>query len=207
MKSSIPLLLAGSLFFVFACSKDSINPPDQSDIADLSQLKVGNQWIYETYTVDRNGIEKYRTNDTTLILGDTVIDGQHLYVESSSFDGLKTTKLIFQDGQSIRSYPSNDVLFSLDTTLTYRQYTTGGSPDTLLITDYKLVGKQNVRVPAGEFEAYEFQGEARSQITSSVVYNRTFYGSGAGLVLQICPFVHGNGHRFEQRLVEFSRFR
>lgn len=192
------------LVLIGSCAKENINPLAESGISEYSQLKVGNQWIYATYYVDRDGTEKFRTNDTVSIVGDTIISGQQYFIESCSFDGDRCSRLIYQDENAIKLFPSEEVIFSLDSTLTYRHFETGGSPDTLVITDSRLAGKSTVLVPAGDFETFEFSGEAKSQVNSSIVYPKSFYASGVGLVLKICPFLNGQGNRFEQRLSSFK---
>ncbi|MDO9511396.1 MAG: hypothetical protein Q7J34_06535 [Bacteroidales bacterium] len=79
MKNSLYFLfLALTSLMFFSCGKDNIDPyPDKYEIrcTDYTQLKVGNYWIYQRYTIDSMGfatpLNKY---DSCYVAKDTSIN-------------------------------------------------------------------------------------------------------------------------------------
>lgn len=196
-------LFSFAIMLMFGCSKEELDTGKMSEISDYSLLKVGNQWIYDTYSVDADNHAIYRLKDTIEIVGDTLINGKIFYIEQIGFYGGKSTHIIYEDQESILTYPDQDVLFTLDQSLTFRHYSTRGD-DTIAITNYQLLsGTKMIDVPAGQFESLEFKGTVQSFIGPTEAINRSCYTKGVGMTFKRCDFISGNGSGIEQRLVEF----
>ena len=199
---SVPLLILSLV--LLSCSKtDLLQDPEQDQIGQYSRLSVGNQWIYESFLVDRDGIEQWRINDTILIQRDTMINGMQYFVEIGSYDGDPITRLLYEDGQSLLVYPEGAIRFTLDSSIVYQHYTTV-SNDSIAITEYNLATEQEVLVPAGQFRAWEYIGTNRIFNLPTESYERYYYTLGVGLVLKSCEFVSARGSRIEQPLLSYS---
>lgn len=94
-------LLALCACALMACDKDKNDEPDTPaggpTIEDISQLSVGNYWVYERYQFDTLGNETFTgVLDSLAVTGDTVVDGNTFYALEGTH-GIAT-------GQHYRTY-------------------------------------------------------------------------------------------------------
>ncbi len=149
------LVLSLGLFFASCCDDD----PVQNETSNYFPLNIGNYWVYENYEIDTLGFQtQEHVLDSIYIDRDTMINNlQYFIVEGSRF--LYSGNLVgfFRDSSGylvnergeIRFSESNfnDILASSD------------FPGGLIQTTYKMEMTPNtIVVPAGEFEALNFQG-------------------------------------------------
>lgn len=78
MKKAFIYLLAGTSLLVVSCEKhteEEYPSPVVATVAEYAQLKVGNYWIYELYTVDSSGNETPTGQfDSCYVEKDTIIN-------------------------------------------------------------------------------------------------------------------------------------
>jgi len=81
MKKVIVLVLAVLSILTFSCKKSS-NDTVSAPVPDYYQLKVGNYWVFQHFTIDSNGIAVPENKwDSVYIEKDTLIRGYKYYKE------------------------------------------------------------------------------------------------------------------------------
>lgn len=71
---------------IFSCKKEKNQPKEVVKYSNYSNLKIGNQWIYQVFEYDGKGkITPLDIYDTTVLERDTIING-NLYFKLSIYD-------------------------------------------------------------------------------------------------------------------------
>ncbi len=206
--------IAFSLLLVSSCCKDDNDIDTTPQVSQLQHLplKTGNYWVYNTYKIDTLGNETIiSTVDSTIISGDTIINGLTYYILKGNYAGGRIRILdILRDSSGYLVNDEGEIKFSEDNftdTLSITNVTFGDSTYT---TTYYKMEKHNapVTVPAGTFDdVLNYKGTIKFYRASNPIYKdkNTFYAKDIGLILD--TFYYGSeahSYRYERRLVRYN---
>lgn len=116
MKSRFLMFTVLAMAFV-ACNKnDDATPVIKPKDPNYFPLSIGSYWVYNTYKIDSLGNEElYSQNDTTRIIGDTMINKNtykiysgHLYSSTSVY------KIYYRDSSRYIISDEGNIIFSSD---------------------------------------------------------------------------------------------
>lgn len=213
------MIVALSTFLVIGCAKEKIETANcevtelQSgqDIEYIFPKTIGSYWVYNWYQIDSLGVETQMSHiDSTIITGDSIINGHLFTIYEESFFGNFTTKfkrdssgyIINQFGEIEYSY------LDFDNTLSSSTY----APYYNLIS--KMVDKLDtpIEVPGGVFQTIELQthitninGSAISSCAGDTITMPTNYATTVGKVKKVISYISSipNCQYQEQRLVTY----
>ncbi len=109
------LVCAVCSLLLAACKKDKTDYV--TDTYAYYPMEAGNYWVYEWYEIDTNGNEVRSTypNDSTIVVGDTLISGKSFYqVESNLFGSSVRTITCMRDSAMWMIDETGKRLFSVD---------------------------------------------------------------------------------------------
>ncbi|MBL4752342.1 MAG: hypothetical protein JKY52_01905 [Flavobacteriales bacterium] len=151
-------------------------------VAEFTQLKVGNYWIYQRYWVDTNGVEKILGTDSVYIPGDSIIKGKLYYnvkrtswISQNQYLRDSSNYLVNQYGRIL--FSSSDFSNILHTEGLVNKFT----------INYQMTDKGlPVSTPAGIFPAYNYQGtyllEPGWDQWGTIRYTNRYYAAGIGVI-------------------------
>ncbi len=206
--------IAFSLLLVSSCCKDDNDIDTAPQVSQLQHLplKTGNYWVYNTYEIDTLGNETViSTVDSTIISGDTIINGLTYYILKGNYAGGQTRILdILRDSSGYLVNNKGKIKFSEDNftdTLSIRNTTFGDS--TYATITYKME-KHNgpFTVPAGTFDdILNYKGSIKFYGANNPFYKdkNTFYSKDIGLILDTYYWISkARFYRYERRLVRYN---
>jgi flagellar hook protein FlgE len=204
MKKYLILIMAFVSFLVFSCRKDTEeNAPVAK--ADYYQLKTGNYWIYEGYSIDTNGVTTVSGEfDSTYVEKDTVINKytfskirSHPYYLEQQTNFLRDSSgyLVNIRGTILASDADFVNVLHIDSTNA-----------SLCMCYMQMTGMDSlVTIPAGQFQSIT----SRLKVVPTqpadkhpVRYSYNVYGKGIGLI-KSHAFFYGSGLVIESRLVRY----
>jgi len=206
------LLLCGLLFF--ACNRDDDDTtsipteetPPQKTALEFANLKIGNYWVYEKYSIDADGTESLMPGiDSMYIAGDTIIeDRSYLILMDRVF--IRGPELLFDSAMTIFTFPERKALFSLDEDFVFNsEFSNQGNAFAELIFQLQDT-VTNISVPAGDFNCVNFQGTINSlepDYEHGVRISNKFYAEDVGLIMNREPF-YSSPTSLEARLVRYG---
>jgi hypothetical protein len=207
MKRLLTLLLAILSILTFSCKKTS-NETTSTATPDYYQLKVGNYWIYQNYTIDTNGVVTAgKLFDSAHIEKDTIIRGYTYYK-------LWENELLLNPTQTpIYQRDSSGFLVS---NLGCKVCSDNDFKDTLEIDTnnlnifkgyVKMTGKDSVvTVPAGSFQSITCRMRVvptQPNDPHPVRYIYDVYGKNIGRI-KSHNFYYIGGQQIEIRLVRYK---
>lgn len=211
------LIIAALILIITSCSKDENNSGTTSLVipeAGYIPFYPGNYWVYEQYMIDTLGNETMLNHyDSIAITGTTMVNGiQYLVFEGTWMSGPEFVDTIYMLRDSSGYYvdPSGWIHFTdqnfTDTLNTYTGLN-NHTGDTLYQSWYKMESQlQNINVPAGEFDALNYQGTIYThnpnQGVQVIRYKDRFYSNNVGMVLDTY-FYLGSPNRMERRLKHY----
>lgn len=213
------MIVALSAFLVIGCAKEKIETVNcevtelQSgqDIEYIFPKTIGSYWVYNWYQIDSLGVETQMSHiDSTIITGDSIINGHLFTIYEESFFGNFTTKfkrdssgyIINQFGDVEYSYLDFDNPLSINYT----------NPDYNLVS--KMVDRLDtpIEVPAGVFQTIEAQlqitnvdGSTISTCAGDTLILPTNYATTVGKVKKVITYISSIPYcqYQEQRLVTY----
>jgi len=204
MKKLIILVMAILSILTFSCKKtttDTTSVPKP----DYYQLKVGNYWVFQYFTIDSNGVAIPKNQwDSVYIEKDTVISGNTFYKEWEDFsNGMQFPSylrdssgyLISNLGGRLCSDDNFTDILGIDTNNLW------------LFTGYvKMTGKDSVvTVPAGTFQSITCRMKVVPTQTNDphpIRYSYYVYGKNVGRIKSHNFYYNADQH-FEYRLVRY----
>lgn len=207
MKRLFILVLAILSILTFSCKKTS-NETTSATSPDYYQMKVGNYWIYQNYTIDTNGVVTAgKLFDSAHIEKDTIIRGYTYYKlwenpmllwksQLPSYVRDSSGFLISNSGEKLCS--DNDFRDTLGI-------------DTMNVNIFKgyvkMTGKDSVvTVPVGSFQSITCRMRVvPTQPTDPhpVRYSYDVYGKNIGKI-KSHNFYYNGGQQIEVRLVRYK---
>jgi hypothetical protein len=207
MKWSFIVVMAIISVLAFSCKKTSEEKPAATP-PDYYQLKVGNYWIYQGYSIDSNGVATAQNNfDSAHIEKDTIIRGNTYYKlwENELVQGKTQFPSYIRDssGYLINNYGGR-ICSADDFTDTLGLDTT----QLALFKGYvKMTGKDSiVTVPAGNFQSITSRMKVvltNPQFPHPVRYIYTVYGKNTGRI-KSHGFYFDEYQQVEARLVRYK---
>lgn len=204
-----------SLFCACREDKEEVTSPFPlpKQAAAYSNLKTGNYWIYQRFTVDTNGnATALQEFDSCYVEKDTLIGGKtyhKVFRPNPYFAEMSTTYM--RDSLHYVVNQFGAILFSvLDFSSIFKtSYLVISNNDTIARIENRMGDKDLVTaVPAGSFITSSFE----------VVYNfypkwsnpravrklQTRYAKNVGIVSEVLPFFMSNPNYTERRLVRYK---
>jgi hypothetical protein len=173
-----------SVVALAACNKnnseDELSPVQTPD---YMQLKIGNYWVYEKYTIDSDGIENpiWGETDSSIITGDTMIDNIKYY-KKLSVNQEHMSYLRNSNGYLVNL--EGEVLFSENDFSNIIRVDTIGPG--LAYIEYMMHDEDSsINVPIGTYPVIEMRGKVTPldpQYPHGINYTHYFYADGMGLI-------------------------
>ncbi len=168
---------------------------DSVNVEDYFPMEIGNTWVYEHFRIDMYGnTTRLPLIDSIVTTKDTVIGGENYFVFEGTDYFRKGTEWsiigIFKDSANCIVNHKGKIIFSLDNfsdTLHNAVLTNDQEQYAEIIYQMKVPDKQ-IRVPAGNFKALNYQGKfiAENNYIPSSIQNPRFlnnyYAKGVGLI-------------------------
>lgn len=210
------LSLALATLLIYSCKKDTDTQPVPvtPTFSNYAQLKPGNYWIYQQFTVDtNNNATPTNTFDSCYVDKDTIINKKKYWklVQPDPFNPGDYMALFHRDSLHYLVNEKGTILFSSEdfSGILESSYITAGLSDTVCkftrqMTDINL----NITTPAGTFktlnakETFAFYpnfsagGAQRSK--------QMRYAKNIGIVTETLPFQIIDPNYVERRLVRYS---
>lgn len=197
-----------SVLCIVSCQKDE----DVVVYPDFTQLRVGNYWIYERYTLDSLGnASPTGIVDSCYVEKDTLIQGKTYFkVVRPMIAGLTYDDTFVRDSLHYLVNAQGQILFSsqnfADTFDAY--YITSGPADTVCRVIVKMADPNlAVSVPAGQFSTHSFKMSYQMypnwSYNGSIRNMDTRYAEHVGIVSQTLPFFAGNPNYQQRRLIRY----
>lgn len=186
------ILVIFGILFVCSCSNENVN--SVAPITPYSSFNPGSYWVYEWYvTDDVTGIKKLNgKTDSVFIEKDTVIDGDKYLIERGTFLGNKFKHLKIGVADHIIYEPGNDVVFSLNENFIHTDTTLIGDEILYVIYSSRVIGTQNISVPAGNFDVVDFKGRVEffhPDFQLETRYCHSQYAANVGMVSRTTTFL------------------
>lgn len=211
-KMRYPFTILLITLFLFSCKKDpSILPAQEPPIisteipvAEYTQLRAGNYWIYARYQVDTNGNEICLTpRDSVYISGDTLINGKTYSKKVGGFWSFNSTQYLRDSSSYLVNHLGQVVFSSTDFVNILYSYTS-----LYVSAEYQMADKGLVvSVPAGNFSTYNYQGtihlEPGLDTWGTPRNTGVYYSQGIGIVKEV-HITTGNPGTYEARLIKYS---
>lgn len=220
----IKIILLSTILFFTSCKKDKKNPeenckpttPSETVYSNYSQLKVGNYWIYQQFTVDSLG-NGTPTNvyDSCFVQKDTIINGK-VFFKQYRPDIILSWSFV-RDSLHYLVNNSGTIVFSSQdfTTIFNSAYNTYYDPisnlkDTIAFITSKMTEKNYIKnTPAGNFNTINFKVNYKIHppFNNNGMLNRpinTRYALGIGIVSETHLFFLNQTSYTERRLVRYK---
>ncbi|MBL7915885.1 MAG: hypothetical protein JNL49_12640 [Bacteroidia bacterium] len=214
MKKAIIYLIAGTTLLVASCKKDKDeNPPATTPrtVSQYAQLKVGNYWIYERFSVDASGNETSLGQfDSCYVEKDTIINNLTYTKYVSPYIGGPLTLNLYQRDSSGYLVDQNGIIYLApnDFTSTLEDRYVLAINDTVAHVTKQMVNKDSVvTVPAGTYTIincrtmFEMYPGYNSGGTFRPINSR--YASGVGIVWDREVFFASQPTYTDRKLVRF----
>ncbi|MEQ8715923.1 MAG: hypothetical protein RIC80_23115 [Cyclobacteriaceae bacterium] len=206
MKNYITFISLVAFTGFYACSDEEL--PPTTSVIEFTNLKVGNYWVYDWYEITPDGqASPFNLKDSLTIEGDTLISGRRYLIRTGTFLGNLRRELVFDSANSLYTYPSRELIFTLDTSLEITK-NFGPEENIIAVGTYSLENTPTiVDVPAGLFECLTYAGTIES-LQSGYLYgtrhNDHQYSSTIGLV-SMRTYYHSSPNDLEMRLVKYGQ--
>lgn len=212
-------LILIAFFGIFSCKKEHLVPQEmfrQPVVYDnYTNLKVGNYWIYELFTIDSTGYGvSAGSYDSCYVEKDTTLHGNtyHKYVQISPGGYPQHAVYFLRDSLSYTIDAAGYILFSSTdfTNEFYLHYAVTPPPasDTIYKRSSRMINEtMPVTTPAGTFSVLNFRTTyIMYPPYSSAGYRRELnarYCKEVGLVSQVQPFFAAIPTMKERRLLRY----
>jgi hypothetical protein len=207
MKWSFILTIAMLSILAFSCKKTS-NETAPATTPDYYQLKAGNYWIYQAYTLDSNGVATAQNNfDSAHIEKDTVIRGNTYYKlwENELVLGKMQYPSYIRDSSGFLVNSSGGKMCSEN------DFTDTLGIDTTQVTLFKgyvkMTGKDSiVTVPAGSFQSITYRMRVvltNPKMPFPIRYSYDVYGKNIGRI-KSHGFYFNTYQQVEARLLRYK---
>lgn len=202
------------LTLIYSCKKDPEYKPGASDYFNL---KVGNYWVYEQFTLDTNGVYTSRNIlDSNYVEKDTLINGKLYYKYMS--DNLEKfqnyTPRFFRDSAAYMVDQTGRIVFSIvqnSDTLDRIYNVVPYSSDTIAFIFSKMTDiGQSITVPAGTFETRNYQSTyimwPKFSVGGKIRHLDNRYAAEVGLIEEYQGFFLADKSKnyFVRRLVRYK---
>ena len=213
-KKTIILSFIVMTAFYYSCSKDKVSyysPTPSKTYPNYAQLKVGNYWIYQEFTVDTLGNATPTINyDSCYIDKDTIINGKTYYqLVKPAFDPamgeialLRDSLHYIIDSRGKILFSSQDSLSILDTWYCTTSYDT-------VSKNVRKMTAQNVlvTVQAGTFTTSDalqtYYMYPNYSNCGNIRYTHTKYAKDIGIIVETLAFYVSYPFYTERRLVRY----
>lgn len=209
------LLLSLVITSLLGCENDS-EEVTSGKVTEYFPMKIGNYWVYEHYRVDMFGNKtKLPLVDSVVVTNDTLINGKTYYVFEGTDYFRHGTEWgitgIYRDSSDCIVNPKGEIKLSLSNfSDTLHQAVLEYDSQEYAEIIYKMQDKKKkIEVPAGTFDALNFQGKfiANENFIPSGVENprylNNYYSKGVGLVSKNYFYFTGE-HVFEVKLSKYG---
>jgi hypothetical protein len=214
--------ITGFIFVIVlssACKKEKDEIPSETPTPtpttyeNYTNLKVGNYWIYQEYSVDSLGNGSATSFfDSCYVEKDTIVNGNtyHKMVKLSSGGWPEIETLLLRDSLSYTVNQKGKVYFSSAdfTSVFNRNYMMASTSDTLCVYSSKMINLlENTNVPAGVFSTLEFR--TTYKMFPPYTYGGTYrhlhlrYAKNIGLITETMLFFVSSPMYNERRLVRY----
>jgi len=194
IKSLVLVLLIAIVSVNYSCKKQedvSIDKVEEGEVS-FSPMSVGNYWVYEVYSVDKQGNTTYSGMDSTYISKTTTVNGNSYfeYRTSSSV----AFKQLLRDSSNYLVDDKGEKFFHPSTkdTLKNDKLVVAGN---LLSHTYRLMHIPNKKIScaAGDFDALESRLTVVYPFFSTENNSSNYYSAGIGLIrIETSPSVNGD---------------
>ena len=199
------------LFLVCSCNKDNVINPAITSYPNFSQLKVGNFWIYQRFSVDSSGnATPMNVFDSCYIEKDTIINNRTYFkmIKPDYFPTDSVVRFLYDSLHYIVDSSGQILFSSQDFQTILSSFFFISSPDTIAevirkMTDRNLI----VSCPLGSFSTLNCK-ETRNmypnwRFAGNPRYRNTRYSENIGIVIETLPFFITDPNYVERRLVRF----
>ncbi len=194
IKSLVLVLIIAIVSVNYSCKKQedvSIDKVEEGEVS-FSPMSVGNYWVYEVYSVDKQGNATYNSMDSTYISKTTTVNGNSYfeYRTSSSV----AFKQLLRDSSNYLVDDKGEKFFHPTTkdTLKNEKVEFGG---TVFSHTYRLMHIPNKKIScaAGDFDALESRLTAVYPILNTENISSNYYSAGIGLIrIETAPGINGD---------------
>lgn len=205
MKRVVLLVVIATMISVSCKKNDSENELKSVQTSDYMQLKIGNYWVYEKYTIDSAGVENpvWGEADSSIITGDTMINDMKYF---KKFSVNNENMSFLRDSSGYLVNLEGEVLFSENDFSNIIRIDTVGPG--LAYIEYMMHNEDSsVSVPIGTYPVIEMRGKVISldpQYPHGINYTHYFYSDGIGLIKSSYYFYSAPHLRMERRLISFG---
>ena len=194
IKSLVLVLLIAIVSVNYSCKKQedvSIDKVEEGEVS-FSPMSVGNYWVYEVYSVDKQGNTTYDSMDSTYISKATIVNGISYFEYHTSSSAV--FKQLLRDSSNYLVDDKGEKFFHPTTkdTLKNEKLIVAG---TLLSHTYRLMHIPNKKIScaAGDFDALESRLTVVYPFFSSENNSSNYYSAGIGLIrIETSPSVNGD---------------
>jgi hypothetical protein len=205
MKRVVLLVVIATMIIVSCKKNDSENELKPVQTSNYMQLKIGNYWVYEKYTIDSAGIENpvWGDPDSSIITGDTMIDNTMYFTKLSANNGNIS---FLRDSNGYLVNLAGEVLFSENDFSNIIRIDTIG-PGLAYIEYMMHDDDSSINIPLGTYPVIEMRGKVISldpQYPHGINYTHYFYADGMGQIKTSSYFYSAPHLRMERRLISFG---
>lgn len=202
MKNLLPILTI--LLFVQGCKEDDCKPAAATPSIQLIN-SAGSYWIYDWYSIDKLGNEKYLQTDSIYIAGDSMINGNSYVFRKGRFLSGNMAGFL-RDSIGFVVNEKGDILWNKNSIGIFR-----ASNESQINLEWSMTSlSSNITVPAGTFSTLER--------TTKACYNngqpltpcdtcqeeQVYFSEGIGLVLDRTTYIGiFDCSRLEGRLTKY----
>jgi hypothetical protein len=206
MKKSFILVISILSILTFSCNKKTSTDTTSVPKPDYYQLKVGNYWIYQHFSIDSNGVANPENKwDSVYIDKDTTIRGNTYYKQWEPIaPGLFVSNFL-RDSSGYLVSNSGRMLCSVDN---FTDTIFVDSANKFLFMGYlKMTGKDSlVSVPSGTYPSITSREKvvpAQPGDPHPIRYSYYVYGKSIGRIKSHNFYYNADLH-FEVRLVRYK---
>jgi hypothetical protein len=201
------LLIAFSILISFvACKKNDSDDPNES-VLDYMPLKVGNYWVYETYSCDSGEVNCESISiDTNWVTGDTLINGEVYYMVEGKLLLVQGTLFLRDSGEYLVDHHGSVLFTHTDSLQIFNpQSIKNPEGDTIYYWYSKLTAQNgHISTGAGSFNCMNMRGSffTAADDFQQVHHYHNYYAKNVGLVKQT-SFFASNFSAFRRELIDY----
>ena len=214
MKTNYLLMSLILITLISACKKDTETTPSFSSTSgsnDFGQLKVGNYWVYQVYTIDTLGNATPTSDfDSCYISKDTIINGNTYYKMHRPGVAVIHPITYLRDSSTFIVNHHGNIMFSSSdfSNLFTVRYSIYPPNDTIYKTFERMTDKNlSISTSAGTFNTYNFQVTYEIwpswEVYLSIINLNTRYAKGVGIITETMTMFITSSQYKERRLVRY----
>lgn len=197
------------LFLMTSCLKEKVTDIPQPD--DYLPMKIGNEWIYETYGIDNPTGQIVNTafcgeQLTIRIVGDTIVNGfQYFEFETTTNGNLCSTRFLRKNEGVLYDIDDIIVFSPIDfTNILHIEPADPAIANSAGPTEYQMFNPSApVNVSAGTFDVLEYRATIEVFFNGETRECSNFYAKDVGLIKRNLATLSGN-RTFYQELVSYT---